>query len=146
MAERVAIVGSREHPNLELVREYVRGLPKGTVVISGGALGVDQAAAEVAWDRELELIEYVVEMRGPMLGRLVVEYLHNRGKHDRPAWQFHHGESWRTALLFRNTCIAGDCTRMVAFVDGSKGGTWDAIKQAERFRRPVEIVRIGGGR
>lgn len=141
MTERVAIVGSREHPNLDLVREYVRGLPKGTVVISGGADGVDKAAAEVAWDRELELIEYTVEPCGLQLSRLAVIFSRNRGRHDRPAWEFHVGEQWRTALLFRNTCIAGDCTRMVAFVDGSKGGTWDAIAQAKRFKRPVKIVR-----
>jgi predicted Rossmann fold nucleotide-binding protein DprA/Smf involved in DNA uptake len=45
MAERVAIIGAREHPDLDFVRAYVRTLPTGTTVVSGGAKGVDSAAA-----------------------------------------------------------------------------------------------------
>jgi hypothetical protein len=47
----------------------------------------------------------------------------------------------REQIIARNTPIAVACTRMVAFVRGSRGGTWDAVRQAERFRRPVEVVR-----
>jgi predicted Rossmann fold nucleotide-binding protein DprA/Smf involved in DNA uptake len=44
VGERVAIIGSRDYPDLERVRAYVRRLPTGTVFISGGARGVDSAA------------------------------------------------------------------------------------------------------
>lgn len=50
-AQRIAIVGSREYKQLDQVREYVRSLPLGVIVISGGARGVDRADKLVAfWD------------------------------------------------------------------------------------------------
>lgn len=46
---KVAICGSRDYPDLEQVREYVRGLPPGTVVVSQGeSEGVAKVAAQEA--------------------------------------------------------------------------------------------------
>jgi predicted Rossmann fold nucleotide-binding protein DprA/Smf involved in DNA uptake len=36
---KVAIVGSREYPNLSKVRAYIITLPIDTVIVSGGARG-----------------------------------------------------------------------------------------------------------
>lgn len=134
MSERVAIVGTREPDTetVEAVRALVRGLDLGTVVISGGARGVDTIARE--------------EVRAPRL--FLVEY----GQHN--VWaalglpSYGIDPTARDCLIARNTLIAVACTRMVAFVrDECFGdcercsGTWDAVRQAERFRRPVEIVR-----
>jgi hypothetical protein len=47
----VGIVGSRDFKNLERVRNIVRSLPPGTMVVSGGARGVDKAAETEARDR-----------------------------------------------------------------------------------------------
>ena len=52
---RVAIIGSRNYPDLLEVCRYVRLLPAGTVVVSGGAIGVDQAAANAARGFGLEV-------------------------------------------------------------------------------------------
>lgn len=50
MAERVAIVGARDvsPETLDKVRELVESLPHGTIVVSGGANGVDSEAAKHA--------------------------------------------------------------------------------------------------
>lgn len=50
---RVAIVGSRDYPDLAAVRRFVRELPKGAIVVSGGARGVDRTAAGAAKRRGL---------------------------------------------------------------------------------------------
>jgi hypothetical protein len=50
---RLGIVGSRDFPRLDLVVEYVNGLPVGTIVVSGGAPGVDLTAEVTAEDRGL---------------------------------------------------------------------------------------------
>jgi hypothetical protein len=54
---KVAIVGSRHFPEMDRVQEYVRGLPDGTTIVTGGASGVDAAAGEVARERNLGLIQ-----------------------------------------------------------------------------------------
>lgn len=124
MSERVAIVGSRAHPDLEMVRAYVRTLPAGSAVISGGAPGVDTAATDEA-ER--------IYRNGGLLSRLIY-----RPEDVRTALRVAGGSS-RDLLIARNTLIAVACTRMVVFPDGSKGGAWDAVAQAKRFRRPCEI-------
>ncbi len=152
MTDRVAIVGSRAHPNLDLVREYVRSLPPGTVVISGGAAGVDSVAVMTALASELDTVEFYPEedhqrrFRG---GSVFFVHTRCRGPdYDCPRDVEdvidHAVYSRRDALLLRNTLIVVECSRLVAFPDGSKGGTWDAVAQAKRFRRPVELRYVDG--
>jgi hypothetical protein len=68
MSAVVAIVGSRDYPQEERVRAYVRSLPPGTTVVSGGRTaanwpswrgqGVDVWAAEEALSAGLTLVEH----------------------------------------------------------------------------------------
>ena len=48
MAEWVAIVGSRGYRDERAVREYVDSLPDDTVIVTGGARGVDNREASAA--------------------------------------------------------------------------------------------------
>jgi predicted Rossmann fold nucleotide-binding protein DprA/Smf involved in DNA uptake len=123
VGERVAIVGAREHPRLEMVREYVQSLPAGTIVVSGGAPGADLTAEDEASERGLMVARY--DEQAPLV-------LTND-----PVRQLRLQR--RDRLFFRNTLIAVHCERMVVFPDGSKGGCWDAAREAVRFRRPVEV-------
>ncbi len=52
---KIGIVGSREFPQLKLVQWFINDLPKGVTVISGGARGVDGAAAEQARKNGLDV-------------------------------------------------------------------------------------------
>lgn len=115
-ADRVAIVGSREWSDLERVRSHVRGLPAGTIVVSGGARGVDTAAEQAARERGLEVRVH------------------------RPDWA-RHGNA---AGVIRNGEIVADCTRVVAFWDGRSRGTFDTLNRAHAAGLPVEIVRANG--
>ena len=56
---KLAIVGSRQGADLEHVRAFVAALPPGTIVVSGGAKGVDETA-EKTW---LELNGRVLSFR-----------------------------------------------------------------------------------
>ena len=136
MPERVAIVGSRDYPDLGEVTAYVDSLPAMTVVVSGGARGVDQAAEKAARARGLTVVSY----------RPV--------KHDK-AWRVVRetfiGDAWeripreatfptfRQVAFFRNGLIAEDCTKMVAFWDGQSRGTHNALGHARRFGRSFEV-------
>jgi predicted Rossmann fold nucleotide-binding protein DprA/Smf involved in DNA uptake len=108
----LAIVGSRDFPDLRRVRRFVHGLPAGIIVASGGARGVDFCAAAAARARGLEVTEHLAD------------------------WDRH----GTRAGFIRNRIVARHCHRMVAFWDGASSGTADAITCALRRGRPVTVV------
>jgi predicted Rossmann fold nucleotide-binding protein DprA/Smf involved in DNA uptake len=123
---RVAIVGSRAYPSEPTVRAYVRTLPPGTVVVSGGARGVDSWAEDEA--RRCGLPEpevYPIDKRE--VARLVRE----------------EGLSWRAATgrlaHARNKVIARECDRLVAFSFGESDGTASTVGYAKELGRPTEV-------
>lgn len=112
-SERVAIVGSRTYPDLAAVADYVATLPYGTVVISGGARGVDGVAEQAASRKGLECHVYY------------------------PNWAAH----GRRAAAIRNREIVDACDRVVAFWDGRSPGTRMTIDMAKSAGKPVEVIR-----
>lgn len=109
---KIAIVGSRDFDRLNLVVDYVKSLPKDTVIVSGGARGVDRIAA----------------VAGLNAGLVVIEY--------RPDWE--HGGMG--AGFARNTLIVEQCDRVVAFWDGKSTGTLDTINKARKAGKPVQVA------
>lgn len=111
---RMGIIGSRDYPDLEAVRAFVRSLPLSVVVVSGGARGVDLVAAAAARARGMFVDEFLVspetwERLGPRAG---------------PE---------------RNERLVGSCERVVAFWDGASRGTAQAIGVARRLGKPLEV-------
>lgn len=116
MVKRIAIVGSRtpkspsndeQVAEFAIIERHVRALvwklEPGSVVVSGGAHGVDRIAAESARLR----------------GLVVVEHL--------PDWS-----KGRGAGMTRNTTIVEDATEVHAFPSSWSRGTWDTIEKAQR--------------
>jgi predicted Rossmann fold nucleotide-binding protein DprA/Smf involved in DNA uptake len=145
VSERVAIVGTREpdEETAEAVRALVRSLPAGSVVISGDADGVDTIARETAIECGLGMTALapiaggIVEIRGySMMSNRMGEVAPVRRRVLVRA-----DADFREVALMRNTWIVVLADRVVAFVRGSRGGTWDAVRQAERFKRPCEVIR-----
>lgn len=111
VGKRVAIVGSRTWTDRDKVIEYVMGLPSNTIVVSGGARGVDRWAEQAARDRGLEVEVY------------------------RPDWT-----SGRGAGMARNQIIVDRSDRVVAFWDGESRGTRDTILKTKRAGKPLKII------
>jgi hypothetical protein len=111
----LAIVGSREARRDELypkIEEALRALaPQLTCVVSGGAVGVDTWAREIA----------------QRLGVPVREH--------RPDYATH----GRAAPLIRNTTIVHEADRVLAFQINASRGTGDAIQKARRRGIPVDV-------
>jgi hypothetical protein len=112
----IAVIGSRDFPQLDSVAAYVRGLPSGTIVISGGARGVDRVAASAA----------------RAAGHTVREF--------RPDWD-RHGKS---AGFKRNAQIVEASDRLVAFWDGKSRGTADTIEKARQADLHITVIRPDG--
>lgn len=78
LSGRVAVVGSRDFPSPLLVSEFVRSLPSGCVVVSGGSGVVDLEAAASARARGLEVEEFLADWKsfgrsaGPLRNRALV--------------------------------------------------------------------------
>jgi hypothetical protein len=138
MTERVAIVGSREWPDLPAVRGYVLDLPSVTVVVSGGARGVDVAAENTAAACDLMVVSY----RPAKVERTWrISRTTSLGLASERVWLPDHFPTFARAAFFRNGLIVDDCTRLVAFWDGESRGTHNSIRLAEAAGKPVHIVR-----
>ena len=110
---KVAIVGSRDFPQWYKVWEFVTYLPPDTVVVSGGARGVDTSAVEAATACGLKVEVY------------------------RADWK-RYGLS---AGFKRNQQIVDAADRVVAFWDGVSRGTADTLDKAALARKPIRIIR-----
>jgi hypothetical protein len=115
---RIAVVGSRTYPQLKLVEWFVKDLPFGVVIVSGGADGVDAAATEYAKLRGLETREHLPDLEGC------------KARHE-----------YTERYYARNQKIVDDCDLLVAFTEKDSGGTWDAIKRARKAGKPLKIVK-----
>jgi NADPH:quinone reductase-like Zn-dependent oxidoreductase len=110
----LAIIGSRNYPDLDLVEGYVRLLPRDWTIVSGGARGVDSRAVQTAKD----------------LGMNTKVFL--------PDWSL-----GRRAALLRNDQIVEASNRVTAFWDGSSTGTAYTMQKARLAGNPVDVVLIG---
>ena len=101
---KIAIVGSRDYPDLNRVTRYVGLLPTGTVVVSGNAEGVDRVAETSARHYDLEVISIPAK------------------------WD----ELGKSAGFIRNIEIIEQVDTVVAFWDGKSKGTLHSITEASK--------------
>lgn len=116
LGSRVAIVGSRDFPNADAVSAFIQSLPAGTVVVSGGARGVDQWAEDAA--NALGLRTKIIHADWKNLGR--------------------------RAGPIRNAEIVASADRLVAFWNGRSRGTLNAILAARSAGLPILILDATG--
>lgn len=112
---KIAVIGSRAYPDLGAVTAYVRSLPADTVILSGGAPGVDTSAASAAHQSKLRYTIF------------------------RADWATY----GRAAGPIRNEQLVSEADRVVAFWDGQSPGTRNALSIAERLGKPRLTYRLG---
>lgn len=113
---KILIAGSRGYPNRKAVREYVRTLAPDTIVITGGAVGVDTVAQQEALACDLTYLTYT------------------------PNWK----DYGRKAGPMRNRLMVADCDRAVCFWDGESKGTLSTIRYAMKAGKPLVVFGIDG--
>ncbi len=110
--EIYAIIGSRDFPKLSLVKRLVDSLPPNTIVISGGARGVDRAAVDFAKARGLKTIEFPADWEG----------------------------GGKAACFERNTLMVEACDKLYAFSHNDSSGSADSIAKARQANKLAEII------
>jgi len=108
---RIAIVGSRDYPSLPDVERFVKSLDPSTMIVSGGARGVDRTAERAAKSRGLQTMVFLAD------------------------WNTY----GKRAGYIRNEQIIDNADEVVAFWDGKSPGTADTIRKARAARKPVRI-------
>lgn len=106
---KLAIIGSRNITNINIA-DYIKDIP--TLIISGGALGVDTLAAEYAINAGIELLEIKPNYKS-----------YKRG-----------------APIRRNEQIVQQCDKVLAFWDGASKGTKYTIDYARKHGKQVTII------
>jgi hypothetical protein len=120
---KLGVVGSRDYPEPEEVRRFVRRLAElrpDVVVVSGGAKGKDQACN---------------------VDKLAVVCAKECGL----AWDEIHAD-WslgRQAGPIRNSQLVEEVDRVVAFWDGESDGTRDTINKARRAGKLLGVKLPG---
>ena len=109
----VLVCGSRTWRDADRIRFKLRELPRGTVIIHGGARGADRIAAEIAHALGLEERPYL------------------------PDWDTH----GKRAGMVRNVAMLdANPDKVLAFWDGASTGTAHTIKGARERGIPVDIT------
>ena len=117
---KVAIIGSREKyladpPMVKrMVEDFVSLLLPSTVVVSGGARGVDSYAAEAA-----RIVGLTFEL-------LLADW----------------DKYGKSAGAIRNKLVTEAADRIVAFWDGESPGTYNALKQAKAAGKPFQVFTV----
>ncbi|MFZ1109913.1 MAG: hypothetical protein WAN43_16380 [Rhodomicrobium sp.] len=115
---RIAIVGSRRRSDRETIASFIRALPAGAVIVSGGCEGPDKFAAEAARDCGLAVVEHL-----PNLSGCVARF------------------EFTKRFYERNQRVVNDCDRLVAAVAADrKGGAEDTIRRAKKAGKPVTLI------
>jgi hypothetical protein len=108
---RIAVIGSRHYVALPLIHEVLNRVDLGTVIVTGGAQGVDQ------------LVEAHAKFRG----------------HDVVVMAAKWKRDGRAAGLIRNTRVVASADEVIAFWDGQSTGTMDVIRKAHHAGKPLTI-------
>lgn len=107
----IAVVGSRGFSNLKAVEEYIETLPLDTIVVSGGAKGVDKTAENAAIKRGIRTLIY------------------------NPDWK----KNGKAAGFIRNQDIVDAADKVVVFWDGISKGTKHTMDLATKAGKSVEL-------
>ena len=119
------------------------------VVISGGALGVDQDAASIANKLGLPFIVAV-----PCQGHDSKWNPSDKARyktmlsHASQVVMVHDGPYNNTCMQDRNEWMVNHCDALVAVWDGSSGGTANCVKYAQKMKKPIIFINpdnLNGG-
>lgn len=108
---KLAIIGSRTIESIDLSM-YITETP--TVIISGGAIGVDSIAAKYAKEHNIELNEILPD----------------------------YSKYGKGALFIRNREIVKCCDKLIAFWDGKSKGTMYTVNEAKKQNKEVTIIEV----
>jgi uncharacterized phage-like protein YoqJ len=122
---------------INIAKEYLSS-NKPDLIISGMAIGWDQALAVAAIELDIPFDAYVPFIgQEAMWPKHVKEYYKQLLSKARVVNYISDGGYTGLKMQLRNEAMVNDCDRILAMWDGSSGGTANCIKYAETKQRPI---------
>lgn len=150
MPMKIAVIGSRVYPDAKKsdIARFISGLPDGTVLVSGGARGVDQIAEachkgrvfsfRIYKDADPELPICLGDgTTGPVDDHYGVEFWDYGGPNPRTIRFDCFFADARSALVYRDWLIAHECDELYAFWNGYSKGTETTMSFAQALGKKV---------
>lgn len=151
----IAIVGSREYPDLQRVANFVGGIARlhpDAIIISGGAPGVDEVGESVAHNCGL-LVYSIRPYKDHRLDRIrwaelrIAPNDRYPGSRTAPAHLITNRSAdswpnWRDAYFARNEVVVKLSDQVCAFTVDRPGGTTNTINHAHRLDVPVHEYQL----
>lgn len=116
---KIAVVGCRRFQNFTFISDELDKLdPPPTMIISGGADGVDSIAYHYARKKGITFVCHPpLEDEKEKMG-------------------------FSRSAKRRNLRIAEHCEHLVAFPSGQSKGTWHTVSLAKKLGKPVTVIKI----
>jgi len=111
---KIAVIGSRSFNDFGLLKQILDGFSEISMIVSGGAKGTDQLAAQYAFTRSIPTIIF------------------------NPNWSVHK----KGAGHRRNELIIKESDLILAFWDGNSKGTSNTIELSKKLGKPIRIVHF----
>jgi hypothetical protein len=112
---KIAIIGSRDFYNYKLIIKTLEPYKsKISLIVSGAAKGADSLGEKWAIDNKIQTLIFPAD------------------------WEKH----GKRAGFIRNEDIIKNCDGVIAFWNGISKGTAHSLSLAEKYNKPVKIVKI----
>jgi hypothetical protein len=125
---KIAIVGSRNFKDIQKIKDLVNSFPADTIIISGGAPGVDTAAELAGKARGLQVLSIKAEWNDLSHSDAFIKIDSYGKKYDAKAGHR------------RNEDIIKAADEIYAFWDGVSKGTLNSIGHARRLNKKITII------
>ena len=126
---KIAIVGSREFKDMQKVKDFINSFPADTIIISGGAPGVDTVAEIAGKARGLTVIPIEAKWNDLTHPDALIKVNRYGKEYDSKAGHR------------RNEDIIKAADEVYAFWDGRSPGTRNSISHARRLNKKLTIIR-----
>lgn len=139
----LAVVGSREYPNLPQVEEFVRlwlGKHPNTRLVSGGARGVDLTAEGAGIMAGADVLSFRPKKYHRPAEYVIEVVYHLDGSIGLIGEVFGRYSSYGQAAFARNAMIVAKADLVVAFPHGGAKGTRHSIDLAEKQMKPLVVT------
>jgi len=126
---KIAVIGSRNFKDYDLLKSILDQEEDITEIISGGADGADSMAAKYAKENNINLVEFKADWNDLSHPDAIIKKHADGREYD------------AMAGIRRNTIIIEACDKVIAFHQDASKGTEDSLMKAKKFNKKIKVIK-----